>query len=296
VKGMIMTAYTVAIDNTVAGWKTVDWIVGNVEPATDSVRLLTVIELYGEALARVETRLAAAEERLRTAHPGLAVTRDVTGGPTVDRLVADATLGDVLVIGAQQTHTIAAAIAGRIAERVVAHATTPVIVIPEQWERADGPVVIGVDGRSAVSALAWAARTADRLGRNLELVRAWAVPMAVSPYGNIYLQEDRALWSNEADIELRAAIRAVGSTHPGLHVDGSSVEGQPREVMLHSSRGASLVVVGRRHRTAIGGFLTGSVGEHLMHQGHAPVCIVPQPRRRPESPDRAAEHAHTELA
>ncbi|WP_396288286.1 universal stress protein [Curtobacterium sp. KT1] len=290
-----MTAYTVAIDNTVAGWKTIDWTGDTVDPATDSVRLLTVSEFYGEALTRSENRLAAAAERLRTTHPGLAVTHDVTGGPTADRLVADAVLGDVLVIGARQAHTIAAAITGRVAERVVAHATTPVIVVPEQWERADGPVVVGVDGRSAASALAWAADAAQRRGRELDLVRAWAVPIAMAPYANIYLEEDRALWSNEADIELRAAIRAVGNAHPGLRVDGSSVEGQPREVMLQSSRGASLVVVGRRHRTAIGGFLAGSVGEHLMHHGHAPVCVVPQPRRRAEDSDRVAEPAHAEV-
>ncbi|MFJ7287062.1 MULTISPECIES: universal stress protein [unclassified Curtobacterium] len=287
-----MTAYTVAIDDSVAGWKTVDWTVEAVDPAADVVRLLTVSEVYGEALTRSEHRLEAAEQRLRNAHPGLAITHDVTGGPTADRLVADAALGDVLVIGARQVHTIAATIRGRVAERVVAHATTPVVAVPEQWERSDGPIVVGVDARSAAAALAWAADAADRRGRDLALVRAWAVPTAMAPYANIYLEEDRVLWSNEADIELRAALRAVGEAHPALRVDGASVEGQPRDVVLQSSRGASLVVVGRRHRTALGGFLAGSVGERLMHHGHAPVCIVPQPRRAVRDEDRADEPAH----
>lgn len=287
-----MTAYTVAIDDSVAGWKTVDWAVETVDPALDSVRLLTVSEFFGEALTRAEHRLEAAEQRLRSAHPGLVVTRDVTGGPTVDRLVADAALGDVLVIGARQGHLVTAAIGGRIAERVVAHATTPVVAVPEQWQHSDGPIVVGVDGRSAASALAWAAAVAARRTRSLTLVRAWAVPTAMAPYANIYLEEDRVLWADEAEIELRAALRAVGEAHPTLRMDGASVEGQPRDVVLQASRGASLVVVGRRHRTALGGFLTGSVGERLMHHGHAPVCIVPQPRRAGPEADRAGESAH----
>lgn len=289
-----MTAYTVAIDDSVAGWKTVDWAVDAVDPAVDDVRLLTVSEFFGEALTRSQHRLDAAEQRLRTVHPGLSVTHDVTGGPTADRLVADAALGDVLVIGAPQVHTLTAAITGRVAERIVAHATTPVVVVPEEWERSDGPVVVGVDGRSAASALAWAADAAERRGADLALVRAWAVPTAMAPYADISLEEDRVLWSDEADIELRAALRAVGGAHPALRVDGSSVEGQPRDVVLQSSRGASLVVVGRRHRTALGGFLAGSVGERLMHRGHAPVCIVPQPRRVAGSDDRTREPAHAE--
>ncbi|QKS16900.1 universal stress protein [Curtobacterium sp. Csp2] len=274
-----MTAYTVAIDDTTAAWRTVDWIIDAVDPRSDSVRLLTVSEFYGEALARSEERLAAAEQRIRSACTGLAVTSDVTGGPTADRLVSDAARGDVLVIGGNQVHTFSAAVRGRVAERVVAHAVTPVVVVPEHWERADGPVVVGVDGVSAAAALSWAADRAARDHRELCLVRAWSVPSSVEPYAAVYLQADRDLWSEEADLELRAALRAVGAAQPGLHVTGEAVEGNARDVVLRSSRGASLVVVGRRHRTALGGFITGSVGERLMHNGHAPVCIVPEPAR-----------------
>lgn len=276
-KGVTMTAYTVAIDDTTAAWRTIDWIVDVVDPLSDSVRLLTVSEFTGEALTRSEERLAAAEERIRAAHGGLAVTHDVTGGPTTDRLVSDAARGDVLVIGGNQVHTFSAAVRGRVAERVVAHTVTPVVVVPEHWERSDGPVVVGVDGRSASAALSWAADRAARCRHELDLVRAWAVPSAVDAYASVYLQEDRDLWSKEADLELRAALRAVGAAHPGLRVTGEAVEGQARDVVLRSSRGASLVVVGRRHRTALGGFLTGSVGERLMHEGHVPVCVVPEP-------------------
>ncbi|MFL0360931.1 universal stress protein [Curtobacterium flaccumfaciens] len=292
-----MTAYTVAIDDTTAAWRTVDWIVDVVDPLSDSVRLLTVSEFYGEALTRSEERLAAAEERIRAAHGGLAVTHDVTGGPTTDRLVSDAARGDVLVIGGNQVHTFSAAVRGRVAERVVAHAVTPVVVVPEHWERSDGPVVVGVDSRSASAALSWAAGWAAHERRDFALVRAWAVPIPVEPYAAVYLQEDRDLWSQGADLELQAALRAAGAAQPGLHVTGETVEGHARDVVLRSSRGASLVVVGRRHRTALGGFLTGSVGERLMHDGHAPVCIVPEPEHTDAGTDaeHRSEPSHAEV-
>lgn len=296
-KGVTMTAYTVAIDDTTAAWRTVDWIADAVDPATDSVRLVTVSEYTGEALERSEERLEAAEQRLRSTHAELTVRHDVTGGPTVDRLVSDATRGDMLVIGGNQVHTFVAAARGRVAERVVAHAVTPVVVVPEHWERSDGPVVVGVDGRSASAALSWAADRAARGRHELALVRAWAVPSAVDVYAAVDLQEDRDLWSKEADLELRAALRAVGAAQPGLHVTGEAVEGQARDVVLRSSRGASLIVVGRRHRTALGGFITGSVGERLMHEGHAPVCIVPEPTHTgggTES-ERRPEQLHAEV-
>ena len=289
-----MTAYTVAIDDTTAAWRTLDWVVDAVDPGSDSVRLVTVSEFYGEALTRSEARLSAAEQRLRSAHAGLTVTHDVTGGPTADRLVSDAARGDVLVIGGNQVHTIVAAVRGRVAERIVAHAVTPVVVVPEHWERADGPVVVGVDSRSASAALSWAAGWATRGRRDLALVRAWAVPIPVEPYAAVYLQEDRDLWSQEADLELQAALRAVGAAHPTLHVTGATAEGHARDAVLRSSRGASLVVVGRRHRTALGGFLMGSVGERLMHDGHTPVCIVPEPVHTVTG--TSSEHLHAEVS
>jgi nucleotide-binding universal stress UspA family protein len=271
-----MTAYTVAIDDTLAGRQTVDWVDENVDAVEDRVRLLTVIELYGDSLARIQDRLATASDRLRLRHPGLRVEQDVTGGPTADRLVADADLGDVLVIGSRQVHTILATLAGRIAERVVAHARTPVVVVPERWEHGTGPVVVGVDGRTAASALAFAADRAVRARVELVLLRAWEVPTEVVASPSIYLEEDRHLWERESVIELEAALDAVASAHPDLPVRAEQCRGLPADELLRCARGASLVVVGRRHRTAIGAFLAGSVGETLMHRSTAPLCVVPQ--------------------
>ena len=87
-----------------------------------------------------------------------------------------------------------ATLSGRVAERVVAHSRTPVVLVPEHWSRATGgAVLVGVDGGTAAAALAFAADTAARQGRELVLVRAWEVPTAIVSYASIYLEEDRGL-------------------------------------------------------------------------------------------------------
>jgi len=272
-----MTSYTVAVDDTDAGSRTVDWIDENLRPG-DRVRLLTVSELYSETVVHTEQRLDQAESRLRRNHPGLVVEQSVPEGPTVERLLLNSEDSDVLVLGARQAHVVLATLGGRIAERVVARTTVPVIAVPEHWHHGGGSVVVGVDGRTASAALAFAADQAAARGSELVLVRAWDIPLTISPYANIYLADDRELWEHESTLELQAASRAVADRHPDLVVRAVRRHGQTAAALLEEGGAdASLIVTGRRHRTAVGAFLGGSVGEALMHRSHAPVCIVPQP-------------------
>lgn len=275
-----MTSYTVAVDDTEAGSRTVDWVDAVVRPR-DRVRLLTVSELYSESVLRTEQRLQQAAARLRTRHPGLDVACSVPEGPTVERILLHAVGGDVLVLGARRAHAVLATLGGRIAERVVARTTVPVVAVPEGWRATDGPVVVGVDGATASAALAFAADTADERGRDLVLVRSWEVPLSISPFADIYLAEDRELWEQECTLELQAAARAVAARHPDLRVRAVRHHGAAADGILDAAAdGASLVVTGRRHRTALGAFLAGSVGEDLVHRSSTPVCIVPQPASR----------------
>ncbi|AOX67182.1 hypothetical protein BJK06_16950 [Curtobacterium sp. BH-2-1-1] len=270
------TCWTVAVDDSDAAWNSLDWVDGVVQD-TDTVRLETVHEPRGETLDRSTGRLTIAEHRLRERHPGLRVERAVVSGPTLARLLDDATDTDVLVIGGRRSERLWASLTGRVAERVVAHATAPVVVVPEHWRpgRVDDAVVAGVDGRTASSALGFAARYAQRCRDGLVLVRAWEPPTSVSPFGAVYLERDRPLWEHEGQLELDAAIRAVSRSHPELRMRGELRQGRPSEVLIRAATTASLVVVGRRHGSALGAFLTGSVGEVLLHRASAPVCVVP---------------------
>ncbi|ROP58670.1 nucleotide-binding universal stress UspA family protein [Curtobacterium sp. PhB115] len=204
------------------------------------------------------------------------VEQSVVDGATVARVLADAAASDILVIGGRRSGQFWAAITGRIAERLVAHVTVPVVVVPEHWTPGEqAPVVMGVDGRTATAALTFAADRAERRGADLVLIRAWEPPTSISPFGRVYLARDSGHWEHESQLELDAAIRAVSAAHPDLRMRGELHQGTPADVLLRGEGTASMLVIGRRHRTALGAFLTGSVGEKLLHRGRSPVCVVP---------------------
>ncbi|WP_186377214.1 universal stress protein [Curtobacterium pusillum] len=269
-----MTRYTVAVDASDAAREAVQWIGEVADPRSDSVRLVTVAELFGELPSLAEARLLEARTTLREQRPGLQITTEVVGGWTVHGLVSEGAAGDVLVIGGRQRHRFVASLQGRVAERAVARALTPVVVVPESRAHHDGAVVVGVDSRSAGTALVYAATVAS--GRHLDLVltRAWQAPFVRTPYGIAYYEDDLPTWERKANLEIEAALHAVEARYPALPTLGRVRRGSVEGVLLRESTAASMIVTGRRHRTALGGLLTGSIGEALMHRAHVPIAVV----------------------
>ena len=64
--------------------------------------------------------------------------------------------------------------------------------------------------------------------------------------------------------------------HPGLAVRSTLAGGGAASSLVELSRGASLVVVGRRGTGGFPGLLVGSVGAQVAMYGHAPVIVVRQ--------------------
>jgi nucleotide-binding universal stress UspA family protein len=270
-----MTQYTIGVDASDAARAALEWVAEVADPLSDSVRLITVFELFGDLSDQAEIRLLEARTVLRERHPGLHVTTDLVGGWTVRGLVTEGERGSVLVIGGRQRHRFVASLRGRVAERTVAGATNPVVVVPESRTRhCSGPLLVGVDSRTAGTALVYAADIAARRGLDLVLVRAWQPPSVRTPYGIAYYEGDLSTWERKAEGELEAALRAVEAARPGLGALGRVRRGSAAGVLLRESTSASMVVMGRRHSTALGGLLAGSVGETLMHQAHVPVAVV----------------------
>ncbi|WP_396288264.1 universal stress protein [Curtobacterium sp. KT1] len=281
-----MSRYIVAVDGSGAAQSAVRWIADVTDPSTDTVRLVTVAELLGDLPSTAEARLLEARSLLLRRHPTLEVTTDLVGGGTVHGIVLEGTAGDVLVLGGRQRHRFIGALRGRVAERVVAEARTPVMVVPEERVDEVGPVVVGVDGQSGVAALAYAAAFAARWRRELVLVRAWQSPSTTTPFGNVYFEGDLSSWEHAADLQVEAAMHAVDAAHPDVPVLGRARRGSPGRVLLREAASASAVVVGRRHRSSLTGLIAGSVGETLMHEAHVPVLIVPPNAVLPAALDR----------
>ncbi len=275
--------WSVAIDETAAGWNTLQWIAHNVADV-DTVRLVTVHERFGEASERSTGRLTIARHLLTERHPGLRIEQEVMDGPTLGRLLEEIGEADALVIGGRRSDRVWASLAGRVAERVIAGIAGPVVVVPERWQPTPAPsVVVGVEAETATRALEFAMERVAQRGGDLVLVRAWEPPTNVSPIGRVYLARDAPRWEHEGQLELDAAIRRVSRDLPDLRMRAELRQGRPAAVLQRSEEATALIVIGRRHRSAVAGSLFGSVGEHLVHYSRVPVCVVPQQLDKPSA-------------
>lgn len=132
-------------------------------------------------------------------------------------------------------------------------------------------IVVGVDGSEpGKDALSWAARQARLTGADLHAVGAWDLPVG---YG--FAPDDS--WTDlsaRARDELDATIAQVLGDVPDLQVIARVEQGHPAEVLVETSRGADLLVVGSRGRGTFKGALLGSVSQHCAQQATCPVLIV----------------------
>jgi nucleotide-binding universal stress UspA family protein len=135
---------------------------------------------------------------------------------------------------------------------------------------AEGRILVGVDGSpSSLSALEWAATQAELTGNALKIVITWdwptsfgwsAIPEGYDPGG-------------EATHVLEEIVASARKAHPDLQIESDTVEGHPAPVLVESSRGAALLVVGSRGHGEFSGMLLGSVSEHCVSNAHCPVLV-----------------------
>jgi nucleotide-binding universal stress UspA family protein len=144
-------------------------------------------------------------------------------------------------------------------------------------------VVVGADGSpGSVAALRFGLDAAARAQADVDIVICWHPPYLVqsSGYAVGYLTPDemtgaaqeileRLLATFAADVEL---ARAEGRT-----VHGRLLEGAPGPTLVTESKGAAMLVVGRRGHGGVARFVLGSVSSHAAHHGTCPVVVVPEP-------------------
>jgi nucleotide-binding universal stress UspA family protein len=133
-------------------------------------------------------------------------------------------------------------------------------------------IVVGVDGSAlATNALEFAIEEA-RL-RKAELHVTYAYPVMASRVtgstGKDYYEQVEA----EAK-EFLQGIMATAPSTEGLEVEWLGVPGNPSEVLIEASRGATLLVVGSRGQGGFIGLMMGSVSTQCVHYSHCPVLVV----------------------
>jgi nucleotide-binding universal stress UspA family protein len=134
-----------------------------------------------------------------------------------------------------------------------------------------GRIVVGIDGSPhSQIALAWAVEEARLRGLGLRIIHAF--PALLTYWGTTsseyYPKEEagaRAMFEESL---------AAAPPMDDLDVERTLVPGNPAEVLIEASRGASVLVVGSHGRGGFRGMVMGSVSVHCVNQAHCPVLVV----------------------
>ncbi|MFF0990064.1 universal stress protein [Kocuria nitroreducens] len=248
--------------------------------------------LYGPFLEAIEQEAdkiaAAAVSRAQDA--GVPAVAVVERGDAAGVLVHESENASSLVLGRRGRRGVRGRL-GSVTAAASAHATCPVIVLPDGWNpqaRAargaagafGGRVVVGVDrlGRDNPAVLA-AVRYAARHGAGLALITV--VPEALTmPTGSDDL--DRAVreqLTEPARSLVDRVAESVRADHPDLDVETYVFSGLPADQLVEAGRSAELVVVGSRGYGGFRGLLMGSVSQAVLTEGEGPVMVVPTRRK-----------------
>jgi nucleotide-binding universal stress UspA family protein len=138
-------------------------------------------------------------------------------------------------------------------------------------------IIVGVDGSDhSRAALSWAYDEAAHHGASLTVLAAWKAPVLPQspPYGSLPPEGYESEPVRDAQAQLERLIADLEDRTPAVDVQTSIVEGSPAKVLIESSKGADLMVVGSRGRDGFAGMLLGSVSQHLVAHSHCPVAVV----------------------
>lgn len=168
---------------------------------------------------------------------------------------------------------------GRVARRVLRQLSSPVIVVPPDWESPEGeagPVLAACNlQRECGPALRFAIDMGERLDRQVTAVHVVPLP---EDYGAHYLPEGslerlRVEHQQEGEQGLSAFLKDENITGVrSLVVQGGTVEHLCEQASIDN---ASLLVTGSRRLSMFDRVLLTSIGSELAANAACPVAVVP---------------------
>ncbi|WP_328336356.1 universal stress protein [Streptomyces violaceus] len=219
-------------------------------------------------------------------YPDVDVRGEQSDGAPAEALLAAAGEAGLLVVGTRGTGGFEGLAVGSVALRMAAAAPCPVVLVPQrpgafgavtQAAREAAHVVVGYDAHHPVGEAAdYAFSDAEARASLLRVVQAWAFPAeAVSPRTLVVTEEDRATWEDQEVLQLSDALRAWRDKYPRVTVRTDVLLLHPAEALLNTSRGAALLVVGRRTDPQAAEGRLGPVTHSVLHHARCPVAVVP---------------------
>lgn len=196
--------------------------------------------------------------------PGLDVTGEDPIGSAAGVMVRAGEDAAMLVMGSRGRGRLSSALLGTVSMTTAQHASCPVVIVhgEDTSDRAPRTVVVGADGSaSSTAALDFAlAMVAD--GGTVTLLLAWST-----------MPEDS---TDPVPAVSRAMLEQTlaGRSKEGVTIDLVAHPGSPRDVLVHASEQADLLVVGRRGQEGFKGLKVGTVAQHALFGAKCPIAVV----------------------
>lgn len=202
-----------------------------------------------------------------------AVTFEHRVGRVVSILLNESDSASCLVLGSHGHGPFGEAVLGSVSHYVARHATCPVVVVREPLVKSSKRIVVGMDGSpQSAAALEYACARAER---TLDKVLA----IHVSHQHDLHALGGR--YDPPANLDLdpvpRGAVDSFAlarATHPGVDLELKRRAGSPAQILVDSSRNASLLVVGSRGHGYVNGLLLGSVSQGVLHRAECAIAVI----------------------
>ena len=270
-----MESIVVGFDGTEPSFVALDWAAERAALHASRVEIIVVhtADPFGGEIQDVA--LDAAERRFRDAAPDAEVSSQRVPGRMPEALLHAARGADVLVIGAHRRRPVRAALTGWRPLRTVSRSQLPVVVVPDDWTAAEGPILVGVDDDdSSSAAVEFAVAEAIAAGVALTLLHAWQMPAPTMDGAVALLASPIGEKARHRRI-LEGVAEQVLIAQPDLKVEWTLARESPSAALLMEARRSSLLVIGTHHRGLFAGAFLGSVGQDALVESRIPVCVVP---------------------
>ena len=227
----------------------------------------------GEIDRAIKGMLDQAITSARLSHPQVHTEISIVNGGAARNLLERSADASLVVLGSRG-HSAVPGLLGSVSVAVSASARCPVVVVRGN-PAPTTPVVVGVDDSdSSRSALAFAVGEASARGVPLRAIRAWP------PVGGLW--EETPMITHTVTEQERQPfddlLQGWREKSPGLEISAEAVVEHPAAALVLASTTAQLLVVGTRGHGAVGGFLLGSVSQHLLRYSACSVAVIHEPK------------------
>ncbi|MFB6891526.1 universal stress protein [Kitasatospora sp. NPDC056327] len=285
---------TVGIDGSAQSAAATGWAAREARRRGLVLRMVHVAGSETDALERdlgleaaLPARVAEICDAVAAAEPELDVTCEVRPGHPAYELAAASGRAELLVLGSRGLGGFTGLLVGSVGLRTAARSACPVVLVragtddragADDPDAAEGEVVVGVDGeRPCDAVLEFAFREAADRGAVLRAVESrTASHESYATEAPVAQAEIREAMAAAEQVRLEDALARWREKFPEVRTEAEVSPWSPSRALVEASRGAALVVLGRRTaRHPLTGPHLGPVVQSVLHHAHGPVAVVP---------------------